>query len=180
MQEQLDIFSNTENECSFDNLRPETKLYKQIEPDMIKVVGTNNAPADSITFTENKSYFTLLYRSNVVFRVHFSKKAGWIEIPKRLRDIAVRHGKQLSGETDSYLKIDVDGVEAACCDLFFYSELLDMQIDLYPTAHSCCSRYVECSNAKCCVNPDKEISMDCYYRKNLKAGKIFFGDDANI
>lgn len=38
----------------------------------------------------------------------------------------------------------------------------------------CCSRYKECSDAKKCIHPDLYYARGCHYRKNLKAGKIFY------
>lgn len=38
----------------------------------------------------------------------------------------------------------------------------------------CCSRYKECSGAKKCIHPDLYYARGCHYRKNLKAGKIFY------
>ncbi|TGE32853.1 hypothetical protein [Desulfosporosinus sp. Sb-LF] len=40
---------------------------------------------------------------------------------------------------------------------------------------SCCSRYIQCSDEKVCIQPDKRLSVGCQYRKNLISGKIFYG-----
>lgn len=39
----------------------------------------------------------------------------------------------------------------------------------------CCSRYRDCSNAGFCLIPSYDISQNCYYRKALESGKIFYG-----
>lgn len=44
----------------------------------------------------------------------------------------------------------------------------------------CCSRYEQCSDAKKCIHPDFILSRACAYRKNLEAGKIFYGKNRNI
>ncbi len=43
----------------------------------------------------------------------------------------------------------------------------------------CCGRYIECSDAKKCVNPDKLLALACAYRKNLEGGAIFYGKNKN-
>lgn len=43
----------------------------------------------------------------------------------------------------------------------------------------CCHRYIECSNAKKCIAPDKLHAKRCQYRKNLENGRIFYGKNAN-
>ena len=42
----------------------------------------------------------------------------------------------------------------------------------------CCSHYIECSDQKKCVK-DNDFSRNCYYRKNLEAGRIFYGKNKN-
>ncbi|MDY5502288.1 MAG: hypothetical protein SPF77_06905 [Gemmiger sp.] len=44
----------------------------------------------------------------------------------------------------------------------------------------CCSRYKECSDKKECVHNSQFYSYGCIYRKNLIAGKIFYGKNKNV
>ena len=50
--------------------------------------------------------------------------------------------------------------------------------DLENAAFGCCHLYRECSNAKRCLQ-DEARSANCAYRKNLEAGKIFYGKNVN-
>ncbi len=43
----------------------------------------------------------------------------------------------------------------------------------------CCDLCVKCSDAKKCVHPDYFHSLGCYYRRNLEAGRIFYGKNKN-
>ncbi len=44
----------------------------------------------------------------------------------------------------------------------------------------CCSRFIQCSDAKKCVHENRLYSMACSYRKNLDAGRIFYGKNKNV
>lgn len=44
----------------------------------------------------------------------------------------------------------------------------------------CCGKYIKCSNAKKCLHDEPIYSKACAYRKNLEAGMIFYGKNANI
>lgn len=44
----------------------------------------------------------------------------------------------------------------------------------------CCSRFLECSDAKTCVHENKLYSKACIYRGNLEAGRIFYGKNRNV
>lgn len=52
----------------------------------------------------------------------------------------------------------------------------------YKSSHSfgCCSRFVQCSDAKRCVHDNKLYSKGCKYRIHLEAGRIFYGKNANV
>jgi hypothetical protein len=42
----------------------------------------------------------------------------------------------------------------------------------------CCSRYLKCSDAGKCIEPDGIETAACQYNKNLQAGRIFYGPRA--
>ena len=42
----------------------------------------------------------------------------------------------------------------------------------------CCSKYIECSDNKKCVNTIREIRKGCIYKKNLEEGRIFYGKNS--
>lgn len=48
------------------------------------------------------------------------------------------------------------------------------------TRLACCSRYLECSDAKQCVHPDPAFALGCGYRKILASGKIYYGENRNV
>ena len=48
-----------------------------------------------------------------------------------------------------------------------------------PDAFGCCSRYRACSSAHHCLIPDLDYSVHCSYRKNLEAGRTFYGKSAD-
>ena len=44
----------------------------------------------------------------------------------------------------------------------------------------CCHRYLKCSEKRKCVHDDLLYSTACEYRRNLEAGKVFYGKNTNI
>jgi len=49
-----------------------------------------------------------------------------------------------------------------------------------PKSFACCSRYVQCSDAKKCIHPQQVYAKQCWYRENLENGKIFYGKNKNV
>lgn len=60
-----------------------------------------------------------------------------------------------------------------------FSEEIALLVERYHT-FDCCSRYVACSDAKRCIHPQPEQALGCYYAKNLRKGRIFYGMNKNI
>ena len=44
----------------------------------------------------------------------------------------------------------------------------------------CCSKYIECSDRKHCVQENIRFRFGCSYKKNLDNNKIFYGKNKNI
>lgn len=62
---------------------------------------------------------------------------------------------------------------------FLADALLKMYEDMTVCTFGCCSRHLQCSDARECINPHIEIMMECSYRKKLKQGIIYYGDNRN-
>lgn len=46
--------------------------------------------------------------------------------------------------------------------------------------YDCCHLYMQCSDARSCLNPDRIHAKSCTYRKKIEEGRIFFGNNRNI
>lgn len=44
----------------------------------------------------------------------------------------------------------------------------------------CCHLFTECSDERKCLHRDQEYALGCAYRKNLEAGRIFYGVNCNV
>lgn len=85
---------------------------------------------------------------------------------------------------DGFAKYDIPLGNADALD--YYIKLAFAGMDMYITenysaeAFGCCSRYIECSDAKKCIHPDQLHAQGCMYKKNLDSGKIFYGKNKNV
>ncbi len=65
----------------------------------------------------------------------------------------------------------------------FMCNLIIYNVSTYHSNESsfgCCYRYLQCSDAKKCVHPNKLYSTACTYRYHLEHGHIFYGVNRNI
>ncbi len=70
--------------------------------------------------------------------------------------------------------------EEKCCDVLY--KLTLEALNKYSPSYKfgCCSKYVECSDAKKCLHKDKLHANGCAYNSNLKEGRIFYGKNKTI
>lgn len=92
--------------------------------------------------------------------------------------ITYSNAKELSTPKNFIKCTYSDAITAYKATLF----IVDLFIDEYePNEHfGCCSKYIECSDAMKCLNKDLIRSKACYYKKNLKEKRIFYGKNKNI
>ena len=64
----------------------------------------------------------------------------------------------------------------------FVHDILDYSVNTFEPSDKfgCCSKYIECSNAKKCLHENLFYAKACFYRKNLESGKIFYGENKTI
>lgn len=135
------------------------------EPDLIS--SNHNRDTD-------KSLFRIEEKSNkneVYLRVGLKDEI--LDILNCLNDISVKGGKE------KYLSINPDSPSAESVLM----HMVDYEVKHYSpkaSTFACCSRYIECSDAKECIHPNRLYAMACQYRKNIENNRIFYGKNKNI
>lgn len=64
----------------------------------------------------------------------------------------------------------------------YFKRLIEKAVDSYLSKadmFGCCSKFNQCSDARKCLHENQLYSKACFYRKNLEAGKIFYGKNKN-
>ncbi len=141
---------------------------------------------EKITINVNKNNsisFTVF--KNILLKITFQKVKMFVEIRKldniNLEKILKQFEEVKYKENDIYIKIYINDIE----DIKKLDyELKEIYKYLYlnepADSFGCCSRYIECSNALKCINPDKKLAKGCQYKQNIESGKIFYGKNKNI
>lgn len=116
---------------------------------------------------------------NILIKVSPQKEKYCIELRKiNDVDISLLNTKFVDvryKEKDLYVKVYVRNIEEISR---IENELISVYKYLYlnePVEQfSCCSRYVECSDALKCIHPNPRFAKGCQYQNNLLQNKIFF------
>lgn len=147
----------------------EEHAFSLISPTLKECLEQDNLSSDALFFRKSKSskaqYSSVYFfnESNLFCRISFRGSRGYFSIPSKYAHLipdGVEHQKQNS--ESNYVRIWIDTPEEIAKHLNLLVSLLDALIDAFPADFGCCSRYVACSDAKRCINPDSDMSIRCY------------------
>lgn len=129
----------------------------------------------------SSGYTAVYLHTFTVFRLHIRGKQHYIMLPLVFSDLIPEHfpTKQMKSE-GKYIRILIDPEHPVEFYTDFLVQITGEAMNRYPKEWDCCSRYMECSDAKACVHPDKEFALGCGYRKILNSGRIFYGKNRNV
>lgn len=137
-------------------------------------------PDENLRFEKLTSGFVSIYMCDTLFlKFRITKSSTYFLVKDRFASL-------FSSDAFTLKKVKSDGlntriyVEESCShDL---SDSFKKMIGCFRAGQlfDCCSRYMECSDAKTCTQPDKIHALGCSYRLKLAKGIIFFGKNRNI
>jgi len=145
-------------------------------------------PVKSLQFIEFEYPFdpNKVVQSSVlkpILRVEFKTSYINLMIPFRLFDVlpVPSNSGIKRDEKSNFATLRIDSLST---EIFEYIEqAITLSYANYSSSqdsYACCSSYVECSDAKHCTHENLLYAKKCIYRRNLEAGKIFYGKNRTI
>lgn len=157
-------------------------LFQLIKRTLSNTLYNNDIPDSYLSFENRKNYTSALFNSSVIVR--FTNKPSFtISVPTSLMPKTDTYSWANITAAKDYTKIkfnlsEVESQQGLIKELL--TQVMQNFIDKLPKEFDCCSRYMECSDAKHCIHPDRDFSLKCGYRKILRSGKIYYGVNRNI
>lgn len=173
-----------DNQLYFPGLEPshekEQTVYEKILPALREAAENAGGSGETITIKHGKYYSSIRFGTLLAFRICL-REDKYIEIPVDLKDKIPQLSvpakqKKVAGNYWRVYWSATDIINNATA----LAEIMKATVDRTPKEWDCCSRYMECSNAKTCVHPDKKAALSCGYRRILNAGKVFYGKNRNV
>ena len=150
-------------------------------PQLREIVAVLGIDPERLTFSPKSEYSSVFLSNFTVFRLRIRKNAHYILIPTLFADLIpsdIPH--KVSASMPKYIRVPVDKQHPVESYHDLLVSVTRESVNRYPTEWDCCSRYMECSDAKKCVHPDKAFALGCGYRKVLQSGRIFYGSNRNV
>lgn len=174
----------------------ESLVYEVLLPSLKNCLSRSNAGQDNLDIAKGKYFSSVSFlkrdpydssippKKQLAFRIccrngqyYFGVSDTYLEnVPSELKAFATV-SKQKDGFTNLEFEPTQDGIER-------YSDLLCAILDEVTYSlqkdFDCCSRFEQCSEAKKCIHPNPAMATGCGYRKILKSGRIYYGENRNI
>lgn len=159
----------------------ELSAYQELFPQLSAAAASMGGSAKDIEIKHGKTYSSVWYGSVLAFRLRLRDGTKYIEVPigskGTVAEIAPpEKQKEVAG---GFWRVIIGKLPLADCSDSLCRALQDA-INRLPKGWDCCSRYMECSDAKRCVHPDPTFALSCGYRKILASGKIYYGTNRNV
>jgi len=158
----------------------EMEFLATIEPDLRAVVEDMAGDRQFMSISATSSYTAVMFINLTAFRLKIRGKRRQISIPLTLADLVPDDARKKISAKEKYCHILITDDHPLDRYKDFLIKVVIETINRYPKEWDCCSRYLECSDAKVCTHPDKAFALGCGYRKILNSGRIFYGENRNI
>lgn len=153
----------------------ETKIFESIK----NILLSSNIDIETLELRDNKTNFVVYYFNSLVCSIKISQKLKCISFDTKHISLFDKSFNLSQIASDlSHFRVNINSVS----DIDKMSQQI---IEIFssltvPVTFDICSRYMECSNQKRCIHPDKQHSRECSYRRKLESGIIFYGSNRNV
>lgn len=166
----------------------EREFLSIVEFDLRAAVESMGGDSSLLSVTTTKptkflagGYTAVKFGSLTAFRLKIRGKKHYISIPLSLADLIPDTAPSKKPmKTEKYYRVLVTDEHPLKSYVPFLVNIVSETVNRYPKEWDCCSRYLECSDAKVCIHPDKAFALGCGYRRVLSSGRIFYGKNRNI
>lgn len=153
----------------------EIKIFELIK----NILSNENIDVEPLELRQNKTTSAIYYFNSMICTIKISKKLKFLSFDKKYL--------HLFSETlnVSQLDSDLSHFRVNITNISDIDKITQQLIEIFsslnvPSTFDICSRYMECSNQKKCVHPDKLHSRECGYKRILEKGIVFYGNNRNV
>ena len=153
-------------------------MEQQIYDILLEMV-ENEVNTDFLQLKKLQSFYSVLYNdTSLVCRICIKAKSQYLEFASKNRDLFSNFQISQIKSVPDFIRVHFSSLE----DIKNMKESFISIIKSFPMpiAFDVCSRYMQCSDAFQCVDPDPKHALGCSYKRKLEQGIVFFGKNRNI
>lgn len=161
----------------------EKTAFAQIQDKVKAFMETENIPENLLQLRPRVGYSAITFGTLTLCLVKIRARSSYFEFAEflepQVKDIRTKYDA-----ATHYSRVPCELafgqiVAPANFDTLLQS-IMEAAFVFYPKEFDCCSRYLQCSDAKRCVDPDGLHAMGCGYRRIMRKGRYFYGINRNV
>lgn len=180
----------------FETAMTEQDVFEILLPSLKDGLKHSNAGPDNVILEARKQYAACCYTkadpynstvpavSTLAFRICCRADKHYFGVSRAyLRDIPAAISARVipARSSDGFANFDFTPTPSGVLEYAdFLAGVLDNLTYSLPSEFDCCSRFSECSDAMQCIHPVPAVATSCSYRKVLRSGRVYYGDNRNI
>lgn len=159
----------------------ERKAFALLLPELLPVLERHNLPESAVRLkaVEDSSSVCFIDDNNKICTIRLRKQKWYLSISKNVAEQIPDGAEIWKALVPGEIRVRLNGPEDITKYAVAIQTVLSNKIAQFHT-FDCCGRYEVCSNEKKCIHPDPIQAIGCSYRKNLVAGRIFYGKNKNV
>lgn len=160
----------------------EDLFYKKFQPGFIKILNENYAPINELSFQKASGYSTVYFKKDLLCRFQIRNKSNYLSVSEKWKTYFPLITYYQIKSDINFIRINLDKQQDTLLSSLKKSlqTILETLIYSQPKEYDLCDLYKRCSDAKMCVHPKREFSLHCGYKRIMKSGRIFYGNNRNI
>lgn len=161
---------------------PEEALaFQSIRPALTTILNKYRIADNSVACEKKAEYYSILFKEKAVVARLGGVKKKYLSVPaSALKQTDHYKEKVDQADRSGYVKFPLSSFSDAQNHMSLLQEVLQVIIERSGKEFDCCSRYLECSDARQCIHPDPQFGLKCGYRLVLKEGKVYYGKNRNV
>jgi len=146
---------------------------------------TSRIPTDVLKLKLLKTSGTasVLALEKIMCKIDVKQQLAFIQVRLRFEKQAKAAGLVFEADRSlkNYIRIPIlDEQPVSALNLLLQEAFKMAYRENADTSFSCCSRFIECSDARKCTNPKPLFALGCAYKDNLENGRIFYGQNPTV
>lgn len=162
-------------------MTPEEKTFIELRDTLEDVLHEYQLDSSDLSLRANKGYYSILLKDSSVIAQMGGKKKLYLAVPTSSLQATSAYKSAANPHNGLYTKLPLKSFDQIVENYKnMLQEVLRTIIERGNKEFDCCSRYVDCSNARRCIHPDPSFGMKCGYRRNLRENRVFYGANPTV
>jgi hypothetical protein len=126
---------------------------------------------------------SILALEKIMCKIAIKQQLAFIQVRLRFEKQAEAAGLIFEADRllENYIRIPISDEQPVSAMKLVLQEAFKMAYrENADTSFGCCSRFIECSDARKCTNPKPLFALGCAYKDNLENDRIFYGQHPTV